>query len=115
MFAIDIQDQILDKLNTLIVVLSKNGDIEYVSKSAQQLLGYDSQDLLGSAWWEVTRFSKPEGEIVKHKILSSFNNQKIATQTYEHPLKTAAGGEKWVRWNVSSLNEDQLIGIGYDI
>lgn len=115
MFAIDIQDQILDKLNTLIVVLSKNGDIEYVSKSAQQLLGYDSQDLLGDAWWEMTRFSKPEGEIVKHKILTSFKNQKIATQTFEHPLRTAAGGEKWVRWNVSYLNEDQLIGIGYDI
>ena len=115
MFAIDIQDQILDKLNTLIVVLSKSGDIEYVSKSAQQLLGYDSQDLLGNSWWEMTRFSKPEGEIVKHKILASFKNQKIATQTFEHKLRTAGGGEKWVRWNVSYLNEEQLIGIGYDI
>ena len=115
MFAIDIQDQILDKLNTLIVVLSKSGDIEYVSKSAQQLLGYDSQDLLGNAWWEMTRFSKPEGETVKHKILKSFSNQNIATQTFEHKLRTSGGGEKWVRWNVSYLNEEQLIGIGYDI
>jgi PAS domain S-box-containing protein len=115
MFAIDIQDQILDKLNTLIVVLSKSGDIEYVSKSAQHLLGYNSEDLLGNAWWEMTRFSKPEGELVKHKILKSFNNQNIATQTFEHKLKTSAGGEKWVKWNISSLNEDQLIGIGYDV
>ncbi len=67
MFAIDIQDQILDKLNTLIVVLNKSGSIEYVSKSAQQLLGYNSEELLGNAWWEVTRFSKPEGEQVKNK------------------------------------------------
>jgi sigma-B regulation protein RsbU (phosphoserine phosphatase) len=115
MFAIDIQDQILDKLNTLIVVLSKNGDIEYVSKSAQQLLGYDSQELLGNAWWEMTRFSKPEGEVVKHKILKSFSNQTIATQTFEHKLRTSAGGEKWIKWNVSSLNDEQLIGIGYDV
>lgn len=115
MFALDLQDQILDKLNTLIVVLSKNGDIEYVSKSAQQLLGYDSQDLLGNAWWEMTRFSKPEGELVKRKILKSFSNQSIATQSFEHKLKTSAGGEKWVKWNISSLNEDQLIGIGYDV
>ncbi|MES2514115.1 MAG: SpoIIE family protein phosphatase [Bacteroidota bacterium] len=115
MFAIDIQDQILDKLNTLIVVLSKNGDIEYVSKSAQQLLGYDSEELMGNAWWEMTRFSKPEGEIVKYKILKSFSNQNVATQTFEHKLKTFAGGEKWVKWNISSLNDDQLIGIGYDV
>jgi len=115
MFAFDIQDQILDKLNTLIVVLNKSGSIEYVSKSAQQLLGYNPQDLLGNAWWEIIRFSKPEGEEVKYKILKTFDNQSITTQTFEHKLKTSAGGTKWVRWNVSYLNEDQLIGIGYDI
>jgi PAS domain S-box-containing protein len=115
MFAIDIQDQILDKLNTLIVVLNKTGSIEYVSKSAQQLLGYNSSELLGNAWWEVTRFSKPEGEQVKNKILTSFSNQNITTQTFEHELKTSVGGRKWIRWNVSYLNDEQLIGIGYDI
>jgi PAS domain S-box-containing protein len=115
MFAIDVQDLILDKLNTLIVVLNKSGSIEYVSKSAQQLLGYNSEELLGNAWWEVTRFSKPEGEEVKNKILTTFSSQKIATQTFEHKLKTSAGGQKWVRWNVSYLNDDQLIGVGYDI
>lgn len=115
MFAIDIQDQILDKLNTLIVVLNKSGSIEYVSKSAQQLLGYNPQDLLGNAWWDIIRFSKPEGEEVKYKILKTFDNQSITTQTFEHKLRTSAGGIKWVRWNVSYLNEEQLIGIGYDI
>ncbi len=115
MFAIDIQDQILDKLNTLIVVLNNDGSIDYVSKSAQHLLGYNSQDLLGYNWWEATRFSKPEGEEVKDKIVKIFSNRKISTQTFEHELKTAAGGKKWIRWNVSYLNEEQLIGIGYDV
>jgi sigma-B regulation protein RsbU (phosphoserine phosphatase) len=115
MFAIDIQDQILDKLNTLIVVLNNDGSIDYVSKSAQQLLGYNSQELLGTNWWEITRFSKPEGELVKNKIINIFKDNRISTQTFEHELKTSAGGKKWVRWNVSYLNDDQLIGIGYDI
>ncbi len=115
MFAIDIQDQILDKLNTLIVVLNNDGSVDYVSKSAQQLLGYHTNELLGSNWWEITRFSKPEGELVKHKIVSIFRNNKIGTQTFEHELKTSDGGRKWVRWNVSSLNDEQLIGVGYDI
>lgn len=115
MFAIDIQDQILDKLNTLIVVLNNDGSIDYVSKSAQQLLGYDSRELLGANWWEMTRFSKPEGEMVKNKIINIFKDNRISTQTFEHELKTSAGGKKWVRWNVSYLNDEQLIGIGYDI
>ncbi|MBC7695990.1 MAG: SpoIIE family protein phosphatase [Burkholderiales bacterium] len=115
MFAIDIQDQILDKLNTLIVVLNNDGSIDYVSKSAQQLLGYNSQELLGNNWWEATRFSKPEGEKVKNKILDIFSNRKLSTQTFEHELRTSAGGKKWIRWNVSYLNDDQLVSIGYDI
>ncbi len=47
--------------------------------------------------------------------MTSFSNQNIVTQTFEHELKTYAGGRKWVRWNVSYLNDEQLIGIGYDI
>lgn len=115
MFALDIQDQILDKLNTLVVVLTKDGNIDYVSKSAQQLLGYNSQDLLGNGWWEMTRFSKPEGQQVKYKILKIFSKNTFTTQTFEHELRTSAGGRKWFRWSVSSMNDEQLIGIGYDI
>lgn len=115
MFALDIQDQILDTLNTLVVVINTDGHVDYASKAAQQLLGYDSQDLIGNNWWEITRFSKPEGELVKQKILQSFNLQQSTAQTFEHELRTSAGGRKWVRWNVSYLSHDQLIGIGYDI
>lgn len=114
MFALDIQDQILDKLNTLIVVLNNDGSIEYVSKSAQLLLGYNSSDLMGNNWFEVTRFSKKEGDVIKNKIISILK-RKASTQTFEHQLKTASGGKKWVRWNVSFLNNEQIIGIGYDI
>jgi PAS domain S-box-containing protein len=94
MFALDVQDQILDKLNTLVVVLTTDGRIDYVSRSAQQLLGYRSQDLLGNNWWEMTRSSKPEGELVKRKILQALSIQQDSTQTFEHELRTAAGGEK---------------------
>ncbi len=114
MFAIDVQDQILDKLNTLIVVLNNDGSIDYVSKSAKALLGYQSQDIIGHNWWEITRFSKPEGEQVKLKILSMLKKDE-RNQIFEHELKTSSGGKKWIRWNVSFLNESQLIGLGYDI
>lgn len=109
------QEQILDKLNTLIVVLNNDGSADYVSKPAQQLLGYKSDELLGNNWWEATRFSKPEGIEVKRKILGLFKDRNVSVQTFEHLLKTSHGGKKWVQWNISYLNDEQLIGIGYDI
>jgi PAS domain S-box-containing protein len=115
MVSLDIQEQILDKLNALIVVVNNDGSADYVSKAAQHLLGYRSDELLGNNWWEATRFSKPEGIEVKRKLLNLFRNGNTTTQTFEHVLKTSYGGKKWVRWNVSYLNDEQLIGIGYDI
>jgi PAS domain S-box-containing protein len=111
----DIQEQILEKLNALVVVLNSRGNAEYVSQSACQLLGYDPSQLIGSNWWEVTRFSKPEGERTRNKIMALMRKSNNTTETFEHLFRTSYGGEKWIRWNVSFLDDDQIIGIGYDI
>lgn len=115
MVTLDIQEQILNKLNALVVVLNNDGSADYVSNSARHLLGYQPEQLLGYNWWETTRFSKPEGVEIRNKIMTMFRNNREVTQTFEHLLKTSHGGQKWMRWNVSQLNEEQLIGIGYDI
>jgi PAS domain S-box-containing protein len=110
-----LQEQILEKLNALVVVLSKNGRAEYVSESAGQLLGYDPSQLIGDNWWEVTRFSRPEGERTKNKILALMRLKGKGTETFEHLFKTSYGGQKWISWNVSFIEDEQIIGIGYDI
>jgi PAS domain S-box-containing protein len=115
MVALDVQEQILNKLNSLVVVLNDDGSAAYVSKSAGQLLGYNPESLLGNNWWEATRFSKPEGIMIKNKILQLFKNKNMSVQTFEHAFRTSYGGKKWIRWNVSYLNDEQLVGIGYDV
>lgn len=114
MFALDVQDQILDKLHTLVAVLNPDGSIAYLSESAQQLLGYKHEELVTRDWWQLTRATLAEGARDKERILRALR-QHGGTQTFEHELSTAAGGRKWVRWNVSYFNDDQLIGVGYDI
>lgn len=115
MVELDVQEQILNKLNSLVVVLNNDGSAAYVSKSAGQLLGYKPESLLGNNWWEATRFSKPEGIMIKNNILNLFKHKNVSVQTFEHVFRTSYGGKKWIRWNVSYLNDEQLIGIGYDI
>ena len=98
MVQLDIQEQILEKLNALVVVLNNDGNAEYVSQSAGQLLGYDPNHLMGNNWWEVTRFSKPEGERTKNKILALLRKSTNSTEIFEHLFKTSYGGQKWIRW-----------------
>jgi PAS domain S-box-containing protein len=115
MLALDLQEQILDRLNTLIVVLNNDGSIDYVSRSANELLGYEPSHLLGNNWWEKTRFTKPEGTEIKNKILRLFETNKRNVNNFEHLLKTKEGGQKWFSWDISMLNEEQLVGFGHDI
>lgn len=115
MVQLDIQEQILEKLNALVVVLNNSGSAEYISQSAGQLLGYEPNQLMGQNWWNVTRFSKPEGEATRNRILALMRKNPGATETFEHLFKTSYGGQKWIRWNVSFLNGEQIIGIGYDV
>lgn len=110
-----LQELILNKLNTLVVVLNHDGNIEFVSKSAQSILGYSPNELLGNNWWEATRFSKPEGEQVKAKLMALFANKSTSVHQFEHLLKTSYGNKKWFSWNVSYLSDNQLVGIGIDI
>ena len=115
MVQFDIQEQILEKLNALVVVINHLGEAEYISRSAAQLLGYDPEQLIGDNWWEVTRFSKPEGERTKNKILSLMKKPGNTTESLEHLFRTSYGGQKWIRWNISYLSDEQIVGIGYDI
>ncbi len=115
MVQLNIEEQILEKLNTLIVVLNCEGNAQYVSGSAGQLLGYNPDQLMGNNWWEITRFSKPDGEKTKNKMLTVLKHSNNSVETFEHVFKTSYGGKKWIRWNVSYLSEEQIIGVGYDI
>lgn len=107
---------VLDKLNTLVVIVNKTGTVEYVSDSAKKLLGYDAVQLLGDEWWIKPRISENEGLLVKEKIRSiMLHDAHQVSQGFEHPLKTAQGSIKWFKWNSAFISEDQLLGIGLDV
>jgi PAS domain S-box-containing protein len=115
MVLFDLQEHILEKLKALVVVIDREGKAEYVSQSAGQLLGYDASTLTGENWWKLTRFSGSEAQRTRSKIMSLLSRDHNGVETFEHLLKTAYGGQKWIRWNVSVNEEGYIVGIGYDI
>ncbi len=115
MYQLDVQEQILDKLNTLTVVLNNDGSLYYVSKSVKDLFGLNSDEFNSYNWWEMARFSKPECNEIKNRILKTFKNNHSTSQNFEHLIPTINGGKKYIRWNISYLNDDQLIAVGHDI
>lgn len=108
-----IPEIITDKTNLLIVIINNCGNVEYISPAVEQVLGFSIHELYGNAWWEKTRNSE-NAEIIKRKVLGLFNDD-AGTSVYEHELFSKNGNKKWIRWEISKISDQQLIGIGQDI
>lgn len=111
-----VTDAILEKLNSLIVVVNQSGKVEYVSPSAKRILGFEPEQLMGEGWWNLTRDNADERLDVKSLALQQLNQESLlATVPYERLLKTSSGGERWILWNTSKGPLNTLVGIGHDI
>jgi PAS domain S-box-containing protein len=111
-----VTDAILEKLNSLIVVVDQTGNVEYVSPSAKRILGFEPEQLLGEGWWNLTRENIDERADIKSLALQQLKQESLLeTVPYERLLKTATGGDRWILWNTSKGPLNTLVGIGHDI
>jgi PAS domain S-box-containing protein len=111
-----VTDAILEKLNSLIVVVNNSGKVEYVSPSVKRILGFEPGQLMGEGWWELTRADEEERADIKALAFRQLKQDSLLEALpYERRLKTAAGGERWILWNTSKGPGNTLVGIGHDI
>lgn len=109
---------IVEKLNNVIVVANAKGDVEYVSPSVKNLLGFEPTELLGEGWWDNTKSGNEEsisfGDYI-HKLFQTNGTISASEISYERQLSTALGEEKWMLWNTSLGPDESIISIGSDI
>jgi PAS domain S-box-containing protein len=111
-----VTDAILEKLNSLIVVVNHHGKVEYVSPSAKRILGFEPEQLMGEGWWSLTRDNDHERADIRALALQQLEQDSLlANVPYERLLKTAAGNDRWILWNTSKGPLNTLVGIGHDI
>ncbi|MGZ4035663.1 MAG: SpoIIE family protein phosphatase, partial [Bacteroidia bacterium] len=111
-----VTDAILEKLNSLIVVVNNHGKVEYVSPSAKRILGFEPEQLMGEGWWNLTRTNEIERADIKALTFQQLKqSSSLESVPYERLLKTSTGGDKWILWNTSKGPANKLVGIGHDI
>ncbi len=111
-----VTDAILEKLNSLIVVVNPSGDVEYVSPSAKRILGFEPEQLVGEGWWNLTRDNVEDRQSIKALTLQQMKQEALLeTAPQERLLKTANGSDRWILWNTSKGPLNTLVGIGHDI
>ena len=96
-----VDDLLLEKLNTLIVVINNDGKIEHANQSVKKLFGYSPEFLAGRQWWIFAGNNKKERRESLLYVYSLFKDQpEISSFTFERKMISANGIPKWIQWNL---------------
>jgi len=113
---VQLSDEIINKVNALIIVSNRDGGIEYASPSFDHVLGYKPEDLLNDGWWKVLSEDLAERRKEKTKTARcARGEQPVGDAPYERQIVDARGNLRWVLWQDTLGLNDTLIGVGQDI
>lgn len=107
---------IFEKLNSIVLLVSSEGKIEYANSFIQKTLGFQTDELLGEKWWKTTKYSEIQERESKNFIQRILRDEVQSEELiYERKLSTKYGGKKWILWSASKTNEGKVLVIGNDI
>jgi len=109
-------DDILNKINSLVVVNNAKGDIIYISPSVKSILGYEPSVMLGRGWWRLTYADDELGKNRIKELFKHFSGENSKTHAVSvRRIKTNDGNYKLIEWHISKASDDTFISIGIDV
>ncbi len=111
-----LSDEILQRVPALVLVADRDGRITYASPSAQGILGYRPEELLGDGWWLRTRANPEERERERNAVAGCARGERpLPAEPYERLAHHRNGQPRWILWHDSPGPNQTLIGVGHDI
>ncbi|MBI2614189.1 MAG: response regulator, partial [Gemmatimonadetes bacterium] len=111
-----LSDSILNQIGNLVLVADSNGLIRYASPSVRTVLGYDPEDVMGDAWWTLSREDPDERAREKAAAVRVARGEvPPPAEPYERAVRARDGSLRWILWNDSKGPGDFVIGVGYDV
>lgn len=109
----------IETIQSFLLILDKNGNIEFINPEGLKLLGYENDELAGKNWFSYClpdEERKETFEYYKQIVLGNKKNIKY----HENYVLTKSGDLKYLAWQNSLLTNDngEMIGIlssGMDI
>ena len=114
----DLASVILNRLNSLVVVIDHEGKLRYLNPAVRETLGFESEALLGDSWWNYTGYSEKEISDSRYELnraIRLYQRKYISQISFERCVFAVNGDEKHIHWNLTPGPENTIIAIGYDI
>jgi two-component system NtrC family sensor kinase len=106
----DRAQQYLDVAGMIIVALDISGNITMLNRYGCDKLGISLKDAIGRSW-----FDEFVPESHRKRTKEEFNRilaKGSSIDTYENPIKTKKGEERFIRWHNSILRDEEGVVVG---
>lgn len=110
-----VDDSLLEKLNTLVVLIDHKGKIQHAGNSVKKMLGYDPVSLHGISWWRLIDTNENDSLISPELKMFLHQHTEIKSINFEREIKTSSGDSRWINWNMLKTPEQNYMLIGNDI
>lgn len=109
-------DSVLENLKSVLVEINKEGEIQFVSSSVKNVLGYSPEQLIGRNWQDSSVCTDTELKFFNKGLRKILRKNSVLNEiSYEQQLKNIFGKDKWILWSAKVENNDSIIAIGQDI
>lgn len=111
-----LSESLLNEINLIIISCDEKGCVTYVSPATEQIIGYKVGHLLGEKWWDLTFFSKEEGQLFKKRVCDITSGKiKVNAKPYDRQMRCKDGSLKWIEWRDSLGANNIFVSGGVDI
>src|SRR3954468_12685581 len=110
-------EDILQAVQTIVVVANGEGQIVYAAPAVERILGYRPEEVLGDGWW--TKVIRAAGTSASDRraqaALEAKGEVSLRAEPYVSRLYNKSGEVRWIQWHDSKGPGDLLIGAGNDV
>ncbi|MBI4776680.1 MAG: PAS domain S-box protein [Deltaproteobacteria bacterium] len=98
----DVSSSITETANALMMALDPEGKLIFFNRAAEEITGYNRVEAAGKGWLETF---VPESERKRVSANVSLEDHSNRMGTFQSLLMTRAGGERFISWNSSVLED----------
>jgi two-component system cell cycle sensor histidine kinase/response regulator CckA len=109
-------EEILQAVQTIVVVGDGEGQIVYASPAIERVLGYGLDEVLGDGWWRVIRRRFGTADEARDRVARGARGEiPVGMEPYTSTLYTKSGEERWILWHDATGPGGLVIGVGNDV
>jgi PAS domain S-box-containing protein len=104
-------NEIVHNSSSLVMSGDSKGNIVFTSDNMESILGYQKEEIMGQAWWEISSKSLQDAINTKAFVLHELKEN----EPYIRPVKTKSGQFKYIQWVDKKIQNDLVVSVGQDV